>query len=117
MTSLALLRPGYATSTRRPGRSVADIASDVRYVRDVLDALDVPWFVTVGWSGGGPHAHAAAHLLGDRCRAVATLAGVGPFGAATRGEADVRAWLGQHAAIFRSAMGPEFADASAKQYH
>ena len=124
---IALSRPGYATSTRRPGRSVADIASDVR---DVLGALDVPWFVTAGWSGGGPHALATAHLLGDRCRAVATLAGVGPFGApdldflagmgpenhdefgaATRGEADVRAWLGKHAAVFRSATGPEIADA------
>ena len=124
---IALSRPGYAASTRRPGRSVADIAGDVR---DVLDALDVPWFATAGWSGGGPHALATAHLLGDRCRAVATLAGVGPFGApdldflagmgpenheefgaATRGEADVRAWLGEHAAAFRSATGPEIADA------
>lgn len=124
---IALSRPGYATSTRRVGRSVADIVSDVR---DVLDTLDVPWFVTAGWSGGGPHALATAHLLGDRCRAVATLAGVGPFGApdldflagmgpenhdefgaATRGEADVRAWLGEHAATFRSVTGPEIADA------
>ncbi len=124
---VALSRPGYATSTRLPGRTVATVAQDVR---EVLDAFDVPWFVTAGWSGGGPHALATANLLGDRCRAVATLAGVGPFGvpdldflagmgpenhaefgAALRGEAEVRAWLGEHAASFRNATGPEIADA------
>jgi pimeloyl-ACP methyl ester carboxylesterase len=123
----SLSRPGYATSTRAPGRCVANVASDVRAV---LDAFDVPWFVTAGWSGGGPHALATAHLIAERCRACATLAGVGPyaasdldflsgmgpenhaeFGAALRGEADVRAWLLENGATFATVTGEELATA------
>ena len=68
-------RPGYATSTRRPGRAVTQAAADTA---EILDQLKLRKFVTVGWSGGGPHALACAALLPDRCTAVATLAGVGP---------------------------------------
>ncbi|MFI5841830.1 alpha/beta fold hydrolase [Catenuloplanes sp. NPDC051500] len=71
-------RPGYCGSTSKPGRRVADIAADVAALLDALGADD---FVTVGWSGGGPHALACAALLPDRCRAAATIAGVAPFGA------------------------------------
>jgi pimeloyl-ACP methyl ester carboxylesterase len=72
-------RPGYATSTPHPGRRVADVAADTAAL---LDALNAPTFVTVGWSGGGPHALACAALLPDRCLAAATIAGVAPFDAA-----------------------------------
>ena len=71
-------RPGYAGSTPRPGRSVADIADDTAAV---LDAVGAESFVTIGWSGGGPHALACAALLPERCRAAVTLAGVAPYGA------------------------------------
>jgi pimeloyl-ACP methyl ester carboxylesterase len=71
-------RPGYRTSTPQPGRSVADAAADTAAI---LDALGADTFVTVGWSGGGPHALACAALLPDRCRAAASVAGVAPFGA------------------------------------
>jgi pimeloyl-ACP methyl ester carboxylesterase len=71
-------RPGYAASTSRPGRSVADAAADVAVV---LDALGVDTFVTMGWSGGGPHALACAALLPERCAAAASLAGVAPYAA------------------------------------
>jgi pimeloyl-ACP methyl ester carboxylesterase len=47
----------------------------------VLDALGGDEFVTVGHSGGGPHAIACAALLRDRCRAAATIGGVAPAGA------------------------------------
>src|SRR5919199_1723531 len=70
-------RPGYATSTPQPGRSVADAAADVRAIVDWLGADD---FLTLGWSGGGPHALACAALLPDRCRAAVSLAGVAPSG-------------------------------------
>jgi len=70
-------RPGYAGSTPRPGRSVADAAADVAAI---LDALGADTFVTLGWSGGGPHAIACAALLPDRCAAAASLAGVAPYG-------------------------------------
>jgi pimeloyl-ACP methyl ester carboxylesterase len=70
-------RPGYATSDPCPGRSVAAAASDVA---TILDALDADRFVTIGWSGGGPHALACAALLPDRCLAAATVSGVAPYG-------------------------------------
>lgn len=69
-------RPGYGSSTPAPGRVVAGAAADVAAILDYLGAGE---FVTVGWSGGGPHALACAHLLPRRCLAAATLAGVAPF--------------------------------------
>lgn len=71
-------RPGYAASTRRPGRTVGDAAADVAAV---LDDLGHDRFVVLGWSGGGPHALACAALLPGRCAAAATLAGVAPYDA------------------------------------
>ena len=71
-------RPGYGSSSPRPGRLVADAAKDVAAV---IDALGVGRFVTAGWSGGGPHALATAALLGGRCAAAATIAGIAPYGA------------------------------------
>ena len=53
-------RPGYAGSTVQPGRTVADAAADVVAV---LVHLGLDRFVTLGWSGGGPHALACAALL------------------------------------------------------
>jgi pimeloyl-ACP methyl ester carboxylesterase len=73
---IMLSRPGYATSERMPGRMVADVAADVAAV---LDQLGYVQFVTVGWSGGGPHALACASLLETRCLAAATIAGVAPY--------------------------------------
>jgi pimeloyl-ACP methyl ester carboxylesterase len=102
-------RPGYAGSTPRPGRSVADVADDVRAV---LDHLGITRAVVAGSSGGGPHALATAAGLPGRIVAVATIAGVGPyaadgldflagmgqdnideFGAALAGEARLRTYL------------------------
>lgn len=75
---VAYSRPGYGGSSPRPGRTVAAVAADVAAL---LDALGADRFVTLGWSGGGPHALASAALLPDRCLAVATVAGVAPYGA------------------------------------
>lgn len=115
---VAWSRPGYSTSTRQPGRRVADVAGDVA---QVLDALGAATCVTVGWSGGGPHALATAALLPDRVRAVATLAGVAPwdaegldvmagmgeqnveeFGLAVAGEEQLRPWLEGDLGEFRN---------------
>ena len=71
-------RPGYAGSTRLPGRTVADVVPDVLAV---VDALGRERFAVMGSSGGGPHALACGALAADRCAAVGTLAGVGPWGA------------------------------------
>ena len=69
-------RPGYGSSTRQPGRTVADAAADVDAI---ADALGIDRFFAVGASGGGPHSLATAALLGDRVAGAATLAGVAPY--------------------------------------
>ena len=71
-------RAGYAVSTRQPGRSVADVAADTAAV---LDHLGVDTCLTMGWSGGGPHALACGALLPDRVRGVLVIAGVAPYDA------------------------------------
>ena len=70
-------RAGYRRSTRHRDRRVADEASDVRTVADVL-GLDL--FSIVGGSGGGPHALACAALLGDRVVRVACQSSLAPLG-------------------------------------
>ena len=118
-------RPGYGDSTVRPGRCVADAAADVAAV---LDGLGARQFVTVGWSGGGPHALACAALLPGRCLAAASLAGVAPlqaggldwmagmgpenvteFTAARQGEAALAAFLEEAAAGLGQVTGPQVA--------
>jgi len=102
-------RAGYGASTRRAGRTVADVAVDVAAV---LDRLGAPRCLVMGVSGGGPHALATAALLPDRVAGVCSVAGVGPwgvddldflagmgeenveeFGLALRGEAALRPWM------------------------
>jgi pimeloyl-ACP methyl ester carboxylesterase len=75
---VAYSRPGYGSSTRDPGRTVADCAQDVVAV---ADALGVERFYVAGLSGGGPHALACAALLPERVIAVATFGSVAPWDA------------------------------------
>jgi pimeloyl-ACP methyl ester carboxylesterase len=75
---VSFARPGYASSTRRPGRSVADVVDDAAAV---LDHLGVDRCFTIGTSGGGPHALACATRIPDRILGTATVAGVAPFDA------------------------------------
>ncbi|MGZ8567019.1 MAG: alpha/beta fold hydrolase [Actinomycetota bacterium] len=70
-------RPGYGDSDRAEGRSVGDCAADVA---TILDAVGAHRCLTMGASGGGPHALAAAALLPDRVRAAATIGGCGVHG-------------------------------------
>jgi pimeloyl-ACP methyl ester carboxylesterase len=77
-------RPGYAGSTRRPGRSVSDCVEDVV---ELTRALGLEQLHVVGWSGGGPHALACAALLPELVASAATLAGVAPW------EAEALDWL------------------------
>lgn len=71
-------RPGYGGSTRLPGRTVAAVSDDVMAV---ADALHLDALALVGYSGGGPHALAAAARLGERALAVVVLAGLAPIDA------------------------------------
>lgn len=119
-------RPGYEGSAARPGRSVADITTDVAAI---LDALGAERFFTIGWSGGGPHALACAALLPGRCLAAASVAGVAPyeadgldwpagmgqsnideFGAALEGEAALVAFLDAAATELAAVTGADVAD-------
>lgn len=75
---VGMSRPGYGGSDRLAGRDVAAAAADAAVV---LDALGADGAYVAGWSGGGPHALATAALLPARTRAVAVVAGVGPWDA------------------------------------
>jgi pimeloyl-ACP methyl ester carboxylesterase len=104
-----LVRPGYGNSTRVTSRTVADV---VNIANDLADHLEFNRYVTMGWSGGGPHALANVALSPERCVAAMSLAGVGmynqpdldflngmgqdnhdEFGAALKGESDIRSYL------------------------
>lgn len=121
-----LVRPGYGGSTRMPGRTVADI---VPLADELADHLGYDEYVTMGWSGGGPHALGNV-ALSNRCRAGMCLAGVGmfnapgldflagmgqenldEFGAALAGEAPLRAFLNDGAEGLRDVTGDEVIDA------
>jgi pimeloyl-ACP methyl ester carboxylesterase len=95
-------RPGYG-SDRQPGRAVADAAADVALL---ADAQGWDQFAVTGFSGGGPHALAAAALLPDRVIRCSTVAAIAPPGTtafasldwtadAHRGEAFLREQLGR----------------------
>jgi pimeloyl-ACP methyl ester carboxylesterase len=71
-------RPGYEGSTPRPGRSVADVVPDTAAV---LGTLGADTYVSIGFSGGGPHSLACAALAPGRCLGAASVAGVAPYGA------------------------------------
>ncbi len=122
---LGYSRPGYAASTRHPGRSVGDAAADVAAL---ADALEVERFVSIGRSGGGPHTIACAALLPDRCLAAAALVTVAPWGvegldffdgmalgnveefrAALEGEAALREWMATNGEPYRHVTGESMA--------
>ena len=116
-------RPGSAGSARDEGRTVASCAADAAAV---ADALGAERFLTVGGSGGGPHALACAALLPDRVLAAATIAGVAPadaegldwldgmgeenieeFAAARAGPSELEAFMSRWATELQTVTGPQ----------
>ncbi|HTR91285.1 MAG TPA: alpha/beta hydrolase [Trebonia sp.] len=83
-------RPGYGGSTPQQGRTIADVAADVR---TVCAALGFERVGTWGISGGGPHVLACAALLPDLVAAAATLASPAPYPA--EGIGDYFAGMGE----------------------
>jgi pimeloyl-ACP methyl ester carboxylesterase len=75
---VTISRAGFGDSSRDEGRIVASAVADATALGDHLGAER---FLTMGWSGGGPHALACAALLPERIRAAATIAGVAPYDA------------------------------------
>jgi pimeloyl-ACP methyl ester carboxylesterase len=68
-------RPGYGGSTAAPF-GLASIGADAHAI---ADRLGVDRFATLGWSGGGPGALAAAAVSGGRVSRVGIASGVAPF--------------------------------------
>jgi pimeloyl-ACP methyl ester carboxylesterase len=85
-------RPGYGSSTRLPGRSVADVVPDVAAI---LKHLGITRCVTAGWSGGGPHALATAARMPERVAAALVIAGVAPYGTGGLPGPDFLAGMGE----------------------
>jgi pimeloyl-ACP methyl ester carboxylesterase len=119
-------RAGYGGSTPSPGRNVADVAADIE---DVLAALEVERYVSLGGSGGGPHSLALGALLADRCLAVGAISSPTPwdadgidqmdgmgeqnvaeFTAALQGPEALEAYLEPEAADLRGATAEEIRD-------
>jgi pimeloyl-ACP methyl ester carboxylesterase len=73
---VSVARPAYARSARVPGRTVADVAAGLR---SVAEALGVASIVSVGASGGGPHALACAAAMPELVHRVITFASPAPF--------------------------------------
>src|SRR5262249_2252605 len=76
-------RAGYGGSTPNPGRSVVDVVPDID---DVVEALEVERYVTLGGSGGCPHSFACG-ARSERCIAAAAIASPTPY------EAEGLDWL------------------------
>ena len=85
--AISTSRPGYGNSEREKGRTVS---SDLENQSQILDYFGIKKFISIGWSGGGPH---SLNMTRDeRCVAAFTLAGVGEFG---REDLDFLAGMGQ----------------------
>ena len=123
--ALSYSRAGYGTSDRNPGRSVLSVNGDIA---QLLDSKSVTKFVSIGWSGGGPHC--IANTFEPRNVGAISLAGVGAygvddldflegmgpenhdeFGAALKGEASIDQWMQENVLGMKSVTGEEIREA------
>lgn len=123
--AISYSRAGYGTSDRNPGRRVMSINSDIS---QILDAKNITKFVSIGWSGGGPHA--LANTFDNRNVGAISLAGVGAFGAtdlnflegmgpenhdefgaALQGEATITQWMNENAGPMKNVTGNDIREA------
>lgn len=94
-------RPGYCDTPGRPGRQVADAATEAAVV---ADSLGLDRFAVWGFSGGGPFALACAALLPDRVSAAVVMASLAPYDAAGLD------WAGRFSARGQSELALFFED-------
>lgn len=119
--AVAASRPGYGLSDRREGRTVA---SDYDDQSELLEFLGIKKFVSIGWSGGGPHGlNMTRHPF---CVGAITLAGVGEwgntdldflagmgpenheeFGAALAGAQEIEKWMKNNYEAFKNVQGSD----------
>ena len=118
-------RAGYGTSDRNLGRSVISVNSDIA---QLLDSKKITRFVSIGWSGGGPHS--LATTCEPRNVGAISLAGVGAFGAddlnflegmgpenhdefgaALKGESVIAQWMNENAEPMKSVTGNDIREA------
>jgi len=85
--AISYSRAGYGFSERNKNRVVSDINNDIS---QILKAKGIKKFVSIGWSGGGPHSLANTEMA-ENCAAI-SLAGVGAFG---QSDLDFLAGMGQ----------------------
>lgn len=123
--ALSFSRAGYGISDRNEGRTVFSNNGDVR---ELLDSFGIRDFVSIGWSGGGPHALATTMMSGSK--GAITLAGVGEYGApdldflagmgpeneeefgeALKGEAEISAWMDKNAVPFKDVTDNDIREA------
>ena len=123
--ALSFSRAGYGISDRNEGRTVFANNGDVR---ELLDSFGIRDFISIGWSGGGPHALATTMMTGSK--GAITLAGVGEYGApdldflagmgpeneeefgeALKGEAEISAWMDKNAVPFKDVTDNEIREA------
>ena len=123
--AIAYSRPGYGASARRKGRTVISNSTDIS---EVLNHFGVTKTVSIGWSGGGPHALADTTL--PQCVGAITLAGVGEygvddldflegmgeenhieFGAAIEGEAQIEKWMRENSGPMAEVTGEQLIEA------
>ncbi|MSX18558.1 MAG: alpha/beta fold hydrolase [Actinobacteria bacterium] len=119
--AISYSRAGYGISDRNEGRTVASNNEDIRAL---LDSFGITEFISIGWSGGGPHALATSKMDGNN--GVITLAGVGAygvddldflagmgpeneeeFGEALKGESAISAWMDTNAGAFKNVTGDQ----------
>jgi pimeloyl-ACP methyl ester carboxylesterase len=119
--ALSYSRAGYGISDRHEGRTVFSNNADIR---ELLDSFGIQSFISIGWSGGGPHALATTSMTGNK--GAITLAGVGAygvddldflsgmgpeneeeFGEALKGEAEISAWMDKNAGAFKNVTGEQ----------
>jgi pimeloyl-ACP methyl ester carboxylesterase len=123
--ALSYSRAGYGISDRNEGRTVFSNTGDIR---ELLDSFGIRDFISIGWSGGGPHALATTMMNGSK--GAITLAGVGEYGAADldflagmgpeneeefgealKGEAEISAWMDKNAIAFKDVTDNEIREA------
>lgn len=85
-------RPGYGGTSPLPGRVLGEEVADLAAL---VDHLGLGRFDVLGFSGGGPHALAAAHALPERVRRLGLIGSLAPFdqaGTAGMAEANRQLW-------------------------